>query len=104
MIATVYNNSSEEEREILFEYSENYYLGQIFLYQQFIHNVVLGKPRNVAIREFEEWFRRAKDEKKALRLISYLKNQNPFLSKNTHSHAKVIENVAPLSSIVASLL
>jgi hypothetical protein len=47
MIATVYNKSSKEEREILFKYSKGHYLlGQIFLYQQFIHNVILGKPKD----------------------------------------------------------
>jgi uncharacterized protein YjbI with pentapeptide repeats len=82
MVASVYNNSSPKEREILFASTTSHILAEIYLYQQFIHNVVLGKPRDVAKEEFEEWFRRSKDEKRALRLVAFMKNEFPSLYKS----------------------
>jgi uncharacterized protein YjbI with pentapeptide repeats len=82
MIATVYHKSSQEERKMLFGKTKYAGLREIFLYQQFIHNVILGKPRKVAQEDFEEWFRRSGDEKRALRLIAFMKNENPLLTKN----------------------
>lgn len=56
MIATVYNKCSPEEREILFNYSKrNFELGEIFLYQRFIHDIILGKPQDVVRRDFDKW-------------------------------------------------
>ena len=79
MIAAVYNNSSDAEKEILFGQQKKDYLGEIFLYQQFIHNVIFGKPKEEVRKEFEE---RSTDEKEALRLIAFLKNEKPYFSKD----------------------
>ena len=57
-------------------------LGEVLLYQRFIHDVIMGKPKNIARRDYEEWFKKSKDEKRALRLIAFLKNDKPSLSRN----------------------
>jgi hypothetical protein len=78
MIATVYDN---EEKELLFGRHKKDYLGEMFLYQQFIHNVILGKPRDVVEKDFVEWLEKSKDEKKMLRVVAFLKNDRPYLTK-----------------------
>jgi len=82
MLATVYNNSSDSERKVLFGYPKNHSLAEVLLYQRFIHDVILGKPREIAKKDYEEWFKKSKDEKKALRLLAFLKLDRPSLSKN----------------------
>ena len=50
MIATAYNKSSDDEQKLLLDSTnlspESFYFGEIFLYQLFIHNVILGKPND----------------------------------------------------------
>lgn len=71
MIATVYNKSSEADKKILFDSNEDY-LAKLFLYQQFIHNVFFGMPKNVAREEYEEWYKKSMDEKKYYGLSKHL--------------------------------
>ena len=72
MFATAFSKSSQEEREILYDPAKKDVF-KIFLYQQFIHNVILGKPKNIAIQDYEEWYKKSKDEKRTLRLITFIK-------------------------------
>jgi NACHT domain len=43
----------------------------------------LGKPEDVVRRDFQKWYKESKDEKKVLRLIAFLKNDRPSLSRTT---------------------
>lgn len=95
MLATVYNNCTPEEREIFFDYSKAYIFGEIFLYQRFIHDVILGKLRDDVKRDFKKWYKESRDEKKALRLIAFLKNDTPSLSR-----AKVVDYLDSLEFVL----
>jgi uncharacterized protein YjbI with pentapeptide repeats len=98
MIATVYNRSSEEDRQIIFDYSRKYNLGEIIIYQRFIHDVILGKPKKIVEEEFPEWYERSQDEKRALRLIAFLKNDMPGLSRDrVNYYLKSLHYVVPKS-------
>jgi hypothetical protein len=95
MLATVYSKCTLEEREIFFDDSKAYNFGEIFLYQRFIHDIILGKLRDDVKRDFEKWYKESKDEKKALRLIAFLKNDKPSLSR-----AKVVDYLDSLNFVV----
>jgi hypothetical protein len=98
MLATVYNKSSEPGREILFDHSKNHELAEVLIYQRFIHNVVMGKPKDIAQRDYKEWFKRSRNEKKVLRLIAFLKNDKPSLSRN-----KIEDYLDPLNYVLATI-
>jgi hypothetical protein len=66
-------------------------LFQITLYQLFIHHVIFGKPKEIATNEYDLSYNYAKDEKKGLRLIAYLKNENPRISK--HEIVQILDSL-----------
>ncbi len=82
MLATVYNSSPEPERESLFNYSKDNCLAEVLLYQRFIHEVIMGKPNDVAKTDYTTWFEKKREEKKALRLLAFIKTDNPSIPKN----------------------
>ena len=79
MLAIVIEKSSNREK-ILLKNGKN---SLVVLYNLFIHKIVFGKPKTALRHEYQEWFKKSKDEKRALRLLAFLKNEYSSLSKDT---------------------